>query len=74
MKLEMTKKEDFFLFLGAKKADFPFLSTKKEELLFKAPKKKILLPPFENGNPMPSHSKDNPLGKFLTRPKNSLRT
>jgi len=26
-----------------------------------------LLPPFENGNPMPSHSKDNPLGKILSR-------
>ena len=33
-----------------------------------------LLPPFENGNLMPSHSKGNTLLKNFTGPKNSLRT
>ena len=51
MKLEMTKKEDFFPFfrhqksnfpfLGTKKEDFPFLGTKKDDFLFWLPKKKI---------------------------------
>ena len=48
MKLEMTKKEDFFLllapkiffsFLGTKKEDFPFLGTKKRRFPFLAAKK-----------------------------------
>ena len=33
-----------------------------------------VLPPFENGNLMASHSKGNPFGENLTGSKNSLRT
>ena len=35
---------------------------------------KYVLPPFENGNLMPSHLKGNTLLKNFTDPKNSLRT
>ena len=36
--------------------------------------KPVLLPPFENGNLMPSHLKGKRLLKNFTDPKNSLRT
>ena len=70
-----TKNSDFHLKVtnfGCKRGKLDF---KRQKLDFKAKKlSKNLLPPFENGNLMPSHLKGNTLLKNFTDPKNSLRT